>query len=181
MTTKQPDYSSLILKEIILKEQLDQLEESLDLLREITGNSEIDLILDQPKKSPAQKVRFLEKVIEQLSSVELQSVLKKIATKEDFAFFEQVHLSLFIANLKQRLPEFASIALSVAVHLTPEDLHEMAETVAEKVGQPVVLDLTVDPELVGGARIHYGKFRRDNTLKSELDHLRGRRIPLTTF
>ncbi|WP_395373016.1 F0F1 ATP synthase subunit delta [Marinicella sp. W31] len=119
-------------------------------------------------------------------SVEVQDVVKLLADEAaDEGFVHFIHI-LHENDRLQLLPEIAQLyaqyleedsrSLTVEVaSATPMDAEQQAalvQSLSERIGKTITLDLQVDESLLGGARIQYGDVVIDGTLKSKLAELK---------
>ena len=119
-------------------------------------------------------------------SVEVQDVVKLLADEaagEGFVHFihilhenDRLQLLPEIAELYAQYLEEDSRSLTVEVaSATPMDEQQQAalvQSLSERIGKKITLDLQVDESLLGGARIQYGDVVIDGTLKSKLAELK---------
>lgn len=91
---------------------------------------------------------------------------------------ENDRLSLLpeIAELYTHYQEQDSQALTVevtsAVELDASQQQALIDSLAQRIGKKITLDLQVDNALIGGARIQYGDIVIDGTLKSKIAQLK---------
>lgn len=165
-----------ILNQLLTADQLDRLYLSLNSLIDMVEEGDIDLILDQPKKSHNQKILYLQKITHNVCSPELHDFLVKELEKakksEDYEFFSQRNLHPFLVNLQKEAEAIRVVKLTFALEFKEKDLQEMAELLANKINQPVVLDLKIDHSIIGGAVIQLGNFISDYSLKTRLSQFR---------
>lgn len=167
-----------ILEKIYRAEQVDFLHLSLINLLDMVKDGEIDLMLEQPKKTFKQKAAFIDKVIEGIESRELRAALLEIFQLEledpahELAFFREKYLGALLRTLQQEAEHFIIVKLVVAVDFKEKDLREMVDLLEGKIERQVALELRVDPDLIGGAIIQFGTYISDYSLKTRLDLFR---------
>ena len=60
-----------------------------------------------------------------------------------------------------------------AIPLSEHEIEHVSERIAQKTGSTYVVDVKVDPEVLGGLRIRIGDTLMDLTVRARLDSLRG--------
>jgi ATP synthase F1 delta subunit len=158
-----------IVAELILATDLDLIHLSLINLTDMVDAGEMSLFLNQIDKTAEQKKGFVQAIIKELPSDVLAAYFTKLlASDGPEAFLEQA-LRPFLAALKAEADHCAIVILTVAEHFRPEDLRDMSKTLSEKIGKHVVLTITVDKHLLGGAIIQYGNYISDYSLRTQLN------------
>jgi F-type H+-transporting ATPase subunit delta len=83
-----------------------------------------------------------------------------------------------IAEEFQRLADEAAgrvrATVTTAVELTPADRDRVAEGLSKRLGKDVVLDVLVDPGILGGLKLQYGDRLVDASVATRLQQLRRR-------
>ncbi|CAN5129830.1 hypothetical protein BH11PAT4_BH11PAT4_1190 [soil metagenome] len=151
-------------------EQLDLLYLSLISLTDMVKDGEVDLVLDQDKKSAKQKQLFIEKLVSGVQSPELKTFLKK----QPVDFFYERDLGPYLQQLKKEADQFEIVRLTVAAIFKEADLQEMANLLSEKLGKPAVLSIKVNRTLFGGAIVQHGSYQSDFSIHTQLDIFRSR-------
>lgn len=168
---KTPDYSQ-ILSSILDAKQLDQIHGSIIQLTEIMLSGEMELFLEQPRKSAKQKVLFLNKLFEALPAPELKEALVNAANQEQFAFFLTANFRDWLNGLQAQAEQTAVFKLTTAVDLKPIDRKAAIKLLSSRLEQPVVLELTIDSSLMGGAIIRHDTKISDFSLRTRLIQFR---------
>lgn len=126
---------------------------------------EIDILKENLFKNP--EIPFLEKIKGKLSP-NFQEIFEKIG-KNLFDNPQQL-ISLF-EDLKEKLLKLPQIKLELAFSPSPKFLLKLRNWLREKTQKPLLLDIVVNPEIVGGAKIYYqGKFG-DFSLEKEIEKI----------
>lgn len=105
----------------------------------------------------------------------IDTVLLRLFSKEKGEGVRHVLLSLggiqkeTIASLQAAIRSMPRILLTVAREMPQESMERMSMWLREKCGHPVLLDLTYDASLVGGAVVQKDGKYRDFSLKKMLD------------
>jgi len=63
--------------------------------------------------------------------------------------------SEFLKEVKNNLQELPDVKLTIAFSPSPEFLDEINAWLKNQIGEELVLDITVEPEIVGGAIVEY--------------------------
>lgn len=83
-----------------------------------------------------------------------------------------------IAEEFQRLADEASgrvrATVTTAVELNPADRNSVADGLSKRLGKDVVLDVLVDPSILGGLKLQYGDRLVDASVATRLQQLRRR-------
>lgn len=169
---RSEDPIQAVIDSIILASDLDALHLSLSQLSHLLQEGELELFLEQPNKSHAQKEAYLSKVIETVTSHPLRQELAKQLASSNLEFFSASTLGDFLATLRTKAEKVEIVRLTVAIAFKPADLTKMVTLLAEQLGQPVALDVSVDHSLIGGVIIQYGARVWDSSLKSRLTTFR---------
>lgn len=99
----------------------------------------------------------------------LQNFVRLVARKRRQAELSAI-LSAFKAESSRRRGEIAA-DVRVAAPLSPEQAEALAAALGKKHGGRVTLNVTVDPELLGGLTVKIGSRLYDRSLKSQLNRL----------
>lgn len=162
------DLSNAVISQLLLAKELDTLHLSLINLRNLAAEGEIDLVLDQVNKSTSQKSLFLEKILKDLPSLPLRKSLMGAMQSEGLGFFAKQRLTDTVSRLQAAAEHVQVLKLNLATEFKEKELHLFATTLANKLGRPVVLELTVQKELLGGVVIQYGAYISDYSMRSRL-------------
>lgn len=115
-----------------------------------------------------------------------QAALSALADKAGFNALTKNFLLVLAQN--RRLPEIESMLKAVeenlsarrgelrakvesATALTDAQKKTLEETLSKTVGQPVAVDATVNPALIGGVAVTLGSLLIDDTVKTKLDRM----------
>lgn len=176
MKAKQPltplSFASAILVQFYRADQIDVLHLALTNILEMIKANEVDLILDQKGKSPAQRKAFIQKIIDGVESPELKTALSHELSEGNLEFFRERNLGTILGNLQREAEALAVVRLKVAVDFKPADLREIANVLSKQLGRPTVIDISVERSLIGGAIVQYGTAIRDYTLRYRLEQVK---------
>lgn len=146
-----------------MKKYLEEIEkkiktkEDLIFFLEEIDRAEI-LILKEPEKKLFQKLK--NKICTDLLGVlkEIEQKEKQYQTPEKQVFF--LHL------LKKDLISLPKAKIEIAFEPVQSTLNKISEWFEKKLGKRVVLDIVINPKIVGGAKIEYnGKWRDFSLIK----------------
>lgn len=155
-----------------LASQLDSLHLSLISLLEMVQDDELDLVLSQSSKTDASKQSFLEKVLSELSSAQLQDHLRQHLKSQGPSFFLSATFLDYLRSIQSLAEKCQIIKLVVALKFKDASLIKMANVLSERTGKQIVLELTVDPTLMGGVILQYGSKHMDYSIRTQLDQVR---------
>jgi F0F1-type ATP synthase delta subunit len=169
---KTNPFTKSLINQLHLTLQVDLLHLALTNLMEMVVAGEIDLILDQQMKSITQKKAFIAKIVSMVESPLLRKALEEKLAKGDLEFFRERNLGDILRHLQHAAEEIAVVKLRFALDFKEVDLHEMVAQLEEQLDKKVVLDISVDRSLIGGAIVQYGTFIRDYTVRARLEQFR---------
>lgn len=126
---------------------------------------EIDILKESLFKNP--EIPFLERAKEKLSP-NFQEIFEKIGKN---LFDNPQELISFFEDLKEKLLKLPQIKLELSFSPSPEFLLKLRNWLREKTQETLLLDIVVNPEIVGGVKIFYqGKFG-DFSLEKEIEKI----------
>jgi F0F1-type ATP synthase delta subunit len=173
MTSSDPELLiQTILGQIFLTEQLDALHLDLVALKDMSQDGNLERILGESAKNTRQMLAALEKIVGKLISPELKNALLLVLHEQDLDFFSQKRLPTFLSQLRLLAEKVAVAKIKVAIQFKQEDVLAMAKLMAEKVGQQVVFDVTVDKSLIAGMILQYGDYISDYSVATRLSQFR---------
>jgi F-type H+-transporting ATPase subunit delta len=155
-----------------LAAQLDRLFASLTQLADQVKDGETDLLLKQPKKSRQQKLLYLKKLVEPLPSPELVQWLDETLAADNLDFFGASSLGPWVTQLQRDSEALEVLEMTFAITFKPKEIGEVVALCAKKIGRQVVLNVTVEPGLIGGALVRYGDHLFDYSVRSRLERFR---------
>ena len=142
-------------KKIITKEDLILFLEEINLLEQIVfKNIEVPL-------SERVKGKIREEFRDELQKLEKESIISG-SPNQQFSFFDE------LKNYLQKIPQ---VKLEIAFEPSEDFLLRIKKWFKEENHQEVILDITVNPKIVGGAIIEYQGYFRDFSLVKEMDKL----------
>ncbi|MBM3656373.1 MAG: F0F1 ATP synthase subunit delta [Actinobacteria bacterium] len=148
-------------------EELDRLEEEIFVLsRIIASNSELRQSLSSPIFSPAAKQSLITSLIRGKVSASTSRLLNHIASGLRGRNIESTmsYYQAAIAARRERLVAFVRIAVPISV----TQRKKLESVLAEKIGQPVRVNLEIDKAVLGGVSIRFGDELIDATIASRI-------------
>lgn len=144
-----------LVKKIRTKEELISFLEEVGRIREI---------IFKDKELP------LSKKVEGKVSPELKELIEKLE-KEKIISENREQQSTFWEKLEKELQSLPVVKLEIA--FSPEDdfLNKISQWFEKELRQKIILDLIINPKIVGGARLEYQGLFRDFSLVKEIDKL----------
>lgn len=155
-----------------LAEQVDLLHLSITNLAEMVKQGEVDLILDQRDKNDSQKKAFLQKIVAGVESPLFKQYLEGRLTDNDIEFFRERNLNAALSTIQHEAEKIVVVKLTLALEFKEPELRQMAAQLSEQLEAPVVLDITIEKGLMGGAIVQYGTAIRDFSLRTRLEQVR---------
>jgi len=144
-----------LVKKIITKEDFLLFIEEINLLEQVVfKNIEVPLW-----KRVKGKVR--EEFRNELQKLEKEGIISA-SPNQQFSFFDE------FKNYLQKIPQ---VKLEIAFEPSEDFLLRIKKWFKEENHQEVILDITVNPKIVGGAIIEYQGYFRDFSLVKEMDKL----------
>lgn len=161
-----------LVERLYLATELDQLHLDLKFLHDLIEKDELSLVLSQAAKTVTEKKHFLEMLIKQLRNEQFRKFLTKRLTTEGLSYFTEKHFVQLVKALQKTVQQTNIVSLTVPIIFQAKDLAAMGQSASHKLKSPTVLNLKVDPSLIGGAIVQYQKTTFDNSLKSKLHQLK---------
>lgn len=149
------EYFEEIIKKIRTKEELIFFLEEIATLRQIIFKDRETLL---SKKAEGRVSEELKKLIEKLE-------------REGAIFESHKEQSAFLEELEKKLQSSPMIKLEIAFSPNNSCLDRISQWLKKELGQKTILDLTINPEIIGGVIIEYRGNWRDFTLAKEIDKL----------
>ena len=112
----------------------------------------------------------LSKKMEGKVSRELKKFLESLE-KEGVISGSRERQSAFLEKLEKELQSLPEIRLEIAFSPGDDFLNKISQWFEKELSQKIILDLTINPKVVGGAIIEYQGKWRDFSLAKEIDQL----------
>ncbi|MDP2946579.1 MAG: F0F1 ATP synthase subunit delta [Nanoarchaeota archaeon] len=112
----------------------------------------------------------LSKKIEGKVSGELKKFLERLE-KEGVISGSQERQSAFLEKLGKELQSLPEIKLEIAFSPDDDFLNKISQWFEKELGQKIILDLTINPKVIGGAIAEYRGNWRDFSLAKEINQL----------
>jgi len=112
----------------------------------------------------------LSKKIEGKVNGELKKFLESLE-KEGIISGSRERQSAFLEKLGKELQSLPEIRLEIAFPPDDDFLNKISQWLEKKLDQKIILDLTINPKVVGGAIIEYQGNWREFSLAKEIDQL----------
>jgi len=112
----------------------------------------------------------LSKKIEGKVNGELKKFLESLE-KEGVISGSRERQSAFLEKLEKELQSLPEIRLEIAFSPDDDSLERISQWLEKELGQKIILDLTINPKVVGGAIIEYQGNWREFSLAKEIDQL----------
>ncbi|HBG81365.1 TPA: hypothetical protein DDW69_00835 [candidate division CPR2 bacterium] len=106
--------------------------------------------------------------LKNISSKPLKEYFQSLIRANDMWIFEPGHFGDFEKSFKDLSEDVVLINLVAALEIKEKDLKKLTEDLSKKMEKKVVLDVTVDKTIIGGAIIKKDNFVLDFSLKNKL-------------
>lgn len=153
---------------IFKKDELDQITFDLSIFLDHIGYNSIV----KEGNDEMEKRKIL--VTSQLGNIEskiLREYFENLVNKDDLWVFEPGHFKTFVEEINEIASKTIFFNLTTAVDVKNEDLKLLADKLSKKMEQKVVVHLTIDKNIIGGAIIKKGNFILDFSLKTKMNNL----------
>ncbi len=161
-----------IIDDIILlvdkKEQLDQIIFDVSNIGDEIGYKSV---VDKNGDDPAERKELVKNAVSKIKSELMKDYFNKYINESNILIFEPNRFKNFQDQLQAEIKKIICIRLTIAVELKKEDTKKISTKLSEKMEQKVLIDITVDKSIVGGAIIHKDNYIFDFSVKSKLGRL----------
>lgn len=99
-----------------------------------------------------------------------EALLTLFAEHEDMA--EPKRLLPLLKELRKAAESRKLVRITLPCRFEDADLKEIISELSLRVRAPVILDVTIDTAIIGGAIIEYGSFSNDYSIKTRLEQLK---------
>jgi F-type H+-transporting ATPase subunit delta len=144
--------------------------EMLQLRENLVKHPEVAEFLASPALGKKGKLAFLESALKGNASELLRGLVWTLWKNNRLSLFRSV-LTAYLQILDERAGRI-SVKVTAAVPLTDEQKNTLVATLKEGLNQEPVLDVRVDPELLGGMIVQVGDRVFDTSVRSRLQSLR---------
>ncbi|MBR5428988.1 MAG: ATP synthase F1 subunit delta [Firmicutes bacterium] len=155
-------------EEQLIGEELEQ------LLRVLKTDRELDLAL----RSPALPANHRRKLLEDCFEGRLHPYVLNLCSLLWIKGREKL-LPAVVTAYRHQLRQQAGLLtaeMTSAVMLTEEQLAPLRQALEKRFGRPVVVELKVDPSLIGGVRVRVGNTVLDGSVRGRLNAMRQRML-----
>jgi F-type H+-transporting ATPase subunit delta len=146
-----------------------------DELSGFSGLIERDNTLGQAITNPLYNAngrrKVLEAVLEKLAlTMTMKSFLTLLFDKGRFAYLSSIND--FYQKLADELKGIARASLVSATDLSSETVEKIRSTLSKRTGKDIILDVQLDPGLIGGIVTRIGDLVLDGSIKTQLLNMR---------
>lgn len=142
----------------------------LAIQEQLRSNPTFHSFLYSPRVPREEKLSVLDKLFQDKITSLTHRALRLLLQKRREHEFEGV-LEEFV-NLRREGGLVLYAKVTSSSELTPDQKDRFLAKLREKSGKVVEADFEVDPSLIGGAKVAFGNFVLDGSLKGSLDRLR---------
>jgi len=122
--------------------------------------------VDRTKKPTIEKIK--EYIAETITNANLKQIFMAELEAGNFDVFQTQTITSLLAKLNDIAAIGTVIDLSLPLPLTDTDLREIVDQLEEKLHTKIILDLKIDPSLLGGIVIKKDNYIFDASLKNHL-------------
>lgn len=150
---------------------LDQVAGDLATLKQLLAESEdLRRLVRSPILGRADQGRAMAALMEHAGLSDLTRRFVGLVAANRRLFALQAMIDRFLAELARRRGEETAF-ITAAAPLTPAQVEAVTETVRGVAGSKVAVDVTVDPELIGGMIVRFGSRLIDASVRTKLNKL----------
>jgi F-type H+-transporting ATPase subunit delta len=151
--------------------QVDEWRRRLEQVRDLMSDPEAARVLNNPTIATERRMALVSGV-PHIFDAEATNLAKLLIESN------RVRNVVEIAQEFQRLADEAAgrvrATVTTAVELTPADRDRVTDGLSKRLGKVVVLDVLVDPTILGGLKLQYGDRLVDASVATRLQQLRRR-------
>ncbi len=112
-----------------------------------------------------------DKVLEVIASEATNPMLKEILliqANDNLGAFSSKELKVLVNKIQDMTNTYKMVNVSIAIPLTEPDIKELADKIEKKLNKKVILNIKIDPGLIGGIVIKEDKYIFDASLRNHL-------------
>ncbi len=165
-------YSNAFFQAVKSAELLDGVEEDFKLLsRLIEEDSELKVVLSNPLISRQDLESFLVAFGEKLKLQDLTIIFLRLLARRRRTTVLKDIIYHFRQLLQQDRNQF-SVGIQTHTPISKSQLEKIKMVLGDRTKQDIIVDVTVDPSILGGIVLRYGSHKLDFSLKSKLSDLK---------
>lgn len=139
-----------------------------ELMQVLKGNPEVLQVFQSPVYPPDIKMEILQEVVRYYKvSPELERFLALLIERRRIQYIEEIVL-MYQSLLDEELGVARGEVIS-AISLSEEEKRGLEEALKELLKKQVILDVRVNPEIIGGVVVKIGDYIWDGSLKRQLE------------
>lgn len=169
MKSDLSSYINDVLDLVEKKEELDQIVFDLSVLEDKIGYKSVGSIREDSETENRKALIQME--MNNLGSELLKNYLLNLLEKSETWLFEPGRFKIFLEELKVAVNKIIYFRLITAVDLEKADLRKITLKLSKKMSRRVLIDLTLDKNILGGAIIQKDGYILDFSLKNKLQNL----------
>lgn len=143
-----------------------------EFLQDIYSSRDLNELIDKLEKLKSKSFTtgdsFEKKIISVFSEEQGQTLLN-IVEQEKISLNNPLSISKFLDNLLRGLKVIPVVQLRLAILPTKDILEKISDWLIENLGGKCVIDVTVDPKILGGIVLESGGLYRDYSLAKRVD------------
>jgi F-type H+-transporting ATPase subunit delta len=167
MSSEVQKYIDDTLSLVHKKDEFDQILFDLSNVADRIGYKSVADSGDDPEK----RKTLVKSVANNIGSEKLKEYFLSLLEKNELWLFEPGKFKLYCDEVENEANKIVYFRLTTAIELKNEDLAELSERLSKKMEKKIMVDLTVDRTLIGGAIIHKDNYILDFSIRSKLESL----------
>ena len=148
---------------------LKQWSDALTIAATVASNSNVSKLLNHPRVSASQLVDLIVDVAGKTIDPSSRNFIATLASNRRLGLLPQI--SLMYETLRSEVENRAQAEVTSAAPLSEAQQRRLAAALKKRINREVVLNCSVDPELIGGAVIRCGDMVIDGSVKVRLARL----------
>lgn len=165
-------YSASLFEAAESERRLDHVENDLKTLWDLlSASDEIRQALSNPTIPRNQVEEVLTAIASKLKLQKLTvNFLRLLAQKQRANLIKEIiqHFEELVREKNNQL----RVDVTARTPLNKKSLNKLEETLAEKTGKKILLNVNIDEDIIGGIIVNYGSYKLDFSLKSKLNELK---------
>jgi F-type H+-transporting ATPase subunit delta len=157
----------------------DLVQEYLSLVTDVLDcYPQLEKTLESSLVSPEQKEQLLDRIFGKAASTQVLNFLKVVTRHGRLELLRPIARQ--VAKLHQERSGFQDVEIRVAAELDSDILEHIGARIQKAINMQPVMNVKVDPSLVGGIVVRVGDRLFDGSLRTQLEHVRHAMIERAT-
>ncbi|HET9669057.1 MAG TPA: F0F1 ATP synthase subunit delta [Casimicrobiaceae bacterium] len=144
--------------------------EMLGFASQVVSDPRVGEALDNPRLDAAARESLLLSIAGDRLNGEVRNFIRVLVEAERVALLPQI--AAMFDTLKNEAESVAIATIESAFELTPAQVDELKTALEKRFGKKIEATVTINPTLIGGARITVGDSVLDGSVQAKLDAMR---------